>query len=308
MKKTNYISLLDSFGTFYQKSKGVEWGCPNEATQKSWQFTLLKKLGISHDKIEPLSQNGSCIDYIQYCLEYFIDKKLDYLKDSLIIVGVPDPNRIWFSEYPSISHIANLSSPMFRQSFIAYAKAHGSDFVKLENQMKAAYDFAMHGCFPEKLAFLKAKSFITYIKYIKQKYDLKIYVLPISDSEDSIGIQFNDFKTKGCLAEVQAMEMAGANSKKRKKLNAYLLSPMSPWVGSDGRINHMMLENHDILAEKLYHSITTGEDLDLTTGFITNVITKQNCLDYRTITQRNHKLPEDAIVDNVYHNIIQGPF
>lgn len=43
--------------------------------------------------------------------------------------------------------------------------------------------------------------------------------------------------------------------------------------GNDPRFNHLCLDNHDILVEKLYKTLIHGEDLDLTTGFIKDIIT-----------------------------------
>lgn len=40
----------------------------------------------------------------------------------------------------------------------------------------------------------------------------------------------------------------------------------------DPRYNHMCLDNHDVLADKLYHTFTTNAELDLTQGFFENII------------------------------------
>ena len=64
MKKNDikYVSLLDSFGTFYQKESD-DYAVPNEETKNSWQYLLFKKFDIELNKttLVPLSQNGSCI-------------------------------------------------------------------------------------------------------------------------------------------------------------------------------------------------------------------------------------------------------
>lgn len=44
---------------------------------------------------------------------------------------------------------------------------------------------------------------------------------------------------------------------------------------TDTRYNHLCLSNHKILAEKITNTITTGCELDLTTGFRQNIYTKE---------------------------------
>ena len=309
MKKNDikYVSLLDSFGTFYQKEND-DYGVPNEETKNSWQYLLFKKFGIELNKttLEPLSQNGSCIEYIQWSLDYLIECQWDIIKDATIIIGVPDPNRIWFCEYPSISHIVNLGNNGFRKGFLDHANRMGSDTYKLEKQMNSAFEFAANGCYPRELAFQKAKSFIAYIHYIRKKYDLNIIALPISESEESIGIQYNSFKTHGTLQDVQFREIAAKNDKDRVKLQNYLLSPKSLWLGADGRVNHLIRENHAILAEKIYNSMTNNVDLDLSTGFVQNIITETNYKEYKKLNI--HKLTQDTNIDTVYNNTVAGPF
>ena len=48
--------------------------------------------------------------------------------------------------------------------------------------------------------------------------------------------------------------------------------PSKNW---DLRYNHMCLSNHKILVEKIINTINTGEELDLTTGFIENNYSKK---------------------------------
>jgi hypothetical protein len=306
-RRIKYVSLLDSFGTFYQKEDD-DYAVPNEETKNSWQYLLFKKFDIELNKttLEPLSQNGSCIEYIQWALDVLIESQWETFKNATFIVGVPDPNRIWFCEYPSVSHIANLANEGFRKSFLNFANSMGSDTYKLERQMHSAFEFAANGCYPRELAFQKAKSFIAYIHYIRKKYNLNIIALPISESEESIGIQYNSFKTHGTLQDIQFKEIAAKNDKAREKNQHYLLSPMSPWLGTDGRVNHLIKENHEILAEKIYNSMTNNVDLDLSTGFVQNVITKENCIEYKKLNV--HKQSRDTNIDTVYNNVIANPF
>lgn len=46
------------------------------------------------------------------------------------------------------------------------------------------------------------------------------------------------------------------------------------WRGLDGRYNHMCLSNHKILASKMADSLINGTELDLTQGFVKNILPK----------------------------------
>jgi hypothetical protein len=52
--------------------------------------------------------------------------------------------------------------------------------------------------------------------------------------------------------------------------------------GADGRVNHLSKENHEIFTQKLYKTFTESADLDLTTDFKQNFITKENWDTYNT--------------------------
>ena len=47
-------------------------------------------------------------------------------------------------------------------------------------------------------------------------------------------------------------------------------------TGFDPRLNHMTIDNHYILSNKIADYFTTGQTLDLTSGFISNIYTEEN--------------------------------
>lgn len=301
MKKTNYISLLDSFGALYVTQTygnfSPDISSVNNVTRKSWQFELINKLNIDPNTIVPLSQNGICLEYISHALDYLINKNLTMCQDSLIMTAVPDPNRLWWCSDPSLSHVHNLTFDQVRKKILYYAKEAGEDYVDIEFKMQAVYQYGVtSGCYPPELAKQKAKHFISYIHYLRNRYDLEIVVLPISTTEDDIGIQYNKFKTIGNLQEVQAREMES------DELNLSLQELNGEWKGHDTRINHMVLDNHKILAKKIYHSITTNEDLNLLEGFKTKIITKDNAKTFKDLNLTNHSLK-----DTILYNEVKGP-
>lgn len=301
MKKTSYISLLDSFGSLYTSQRhgkfSEDMSAVNNVTRKSWQFDLVNKFNIDPDTIVPLSQNGLCLEYISHALDYLINKNLTMCQESLIITAVPDPNRLWWCSDASYSHVHNLAFPEVRKSILKYTKLAGEDYVDIEFKMKSVYQYGVtSGCYPPELAKQKAKHFISYIHYLRSKYDLEIVVLPISTTEDDIGIQYNKFKTIGTLQEIQAREMES------DELNLELQQLDGEWKGRDTRINHMVLDNHKILAKKIYQSITTNKDLDLLEGFKTKVITKDNAKTFKDLN-----LTHPSLKDEQFYDIIKGP-
>lgn len=56
------------------------------------------------------------------------------------------------------------------------------------------------------------------------------------------------------------------------ELSAYK-EVLNLFSGNDPRFNHLCLDNHDILVDKLYNTLVHGTKLDLTTGFIRDIIT-----------------------------------
>ena len=52
--------------------------------------------------------------------------------------------------------------------------------------------------------------------------------------------------------------------------------------------------------------MTNNVDLDLSTGFVQNIITEINCKEYKKLNI--HKLTQDTNIDAVYNNTVAGPF
>ena len=53
--------------------------------------------------------------------------------------------------------------------------------------------------------------------------------------------------------------------------------------GIDTRYNHMIRDNHDVMADKCLNSILTGNDLDLTTGFKRNILRGDERLTHKQV-------------------------
>ena len=53
--------------------------------------------------------------------------------------------------------------------------------------------------------------------------------------------------------------------------------------GIDTRYNHMIRDNHDVMADKCLNSILTGNDLDLTTGFKRSILRGDERLTHKQV-------------------------
>jgi hypothetical protein len=51
------------------------------------------------------------------------------------------------------------------------------------------------------------------------------------------------------------------------------------WRGLDARYNHLCLSNHEILSNKIFSAITNDTEIDLTTGFIQDILDSSTILD-----------------------------
>ena len=162
-----------------------------------------------------------------------------------------------------------------------HGKEHQFDRLKFDRQVEAARLYALHIAKPEiEMAF--GKSIFAYFKdYQNQGYKLinvPAYIdPPLADTANRKWIpeldeiKHNiDFEVKGCLDDVNINEFKGKDKLDQIK-NAYCIH-----TGSDGRVGHLSVCNHDVLVEKLYDSLVHKKDLDFTQGFKTNFITEEN--------------------------------
>jgi len=73
---------------------------------------------------------------------------------------------------------------------------------------------------------------------------------------------------KGTLYDIQMAELA---------IDPQQVNQL--WLGQDARYNHLVLDNHERLARKIVHYFQHGGELDLTQGFVQNIIDIESLTD-----------------------------
>tara|TARA_B100001287_G_C22640558_1_gene509897 strand:+ start:625 stop:1479 length:855 start_codon:yes stop_codon:yes gene_type:complete len=239
-----------------------------------WTFKLAELLNC---KPVFVSLQGSGLDYAQYQFDRRL-KKINKDKD-YIIVSHTSPSRRWFVEKaPQCSNFLNYitSNGELDETWLRAMKGMGenaSNGIPSIQQADIARHYALGVARPE-LEYLYGESIITYFRHF-QRQGYKIINIPATHEPESYNIEHNEyFKTIGNLDTVARNEFAGED-----KLKAFtkLLG------GADGRVNHLTTDNHLILTQKLYKTFTESADLDFTTDFKSNFITKGNWDSYNTL-------------------------
>tara|TARA_B100000123_G_scaffold192164_1_gene143664 strand:- start:228 stop:1109 length:882 start_codon:yes stop_codon:yes gene_type:complete len=242
-------------------------------TNNVWTYKLAEMLDC---KPIFVAVNGSGLDYAQFQFNKRLrkfNKNNDY-----IIISHTAPSRRWFVEKaPHCSNFLNyihsngeLDTGWLKQ--MLGGKEVASNGVQSMFQADIGRHYALGIARPE-LEHLYGESIITYFRYY-QKQGYNIINLPATHEPDSYNIEHNEFfKTIGNIDTVARNEFRG-----KDKLKAFT----EILQGADGRVNHLSKENHEIFTQKLYKTFTESADLDLTTDFKQNFITKENWDTYNT--------------------------
>lgn len=242
--------------------------------EQVWTFKLAELLNC---KPVFISVSGSGLDYAQYQFDRRL-KKINKDKD-YIIVSHTAPSRRWFVEKaPQCSNFLNYITTKgdLDQKWLIGMKGmneNSSTGIPSIQQADIARHYALGVARPE-LEYLYGESIITYFRHF-QRQGYKIINIPATHEPENYSIEHNEyFKTIGNLDTVARNEFAGED--KFKAFTEIL-------GGADGRINHLTTENHLILTQKLYKTFTESADLDFTTDFKSNFITKKNWESYNTL-------------------------
>lgn len=239
-----------------------------------WTFQLAELLHC-----EPIfvSVSGSGLDWCQFQFDRRL-KKINKDKD-YIIVSHTAPTRRWFVEKsPQCSNFLNYITPNgdLNKRFLTPMKGMSetaSNGVSSFHQAEIGRHYAL-GVARQELEFLYGESIVTYFRHF-QREGYKIINIPATHEPESYSVEHNEyFKTIGNLDVVARSEFVGDN-----KLTAFT----EILGGADGRMNHLSSDNHQILTQKLYKTFTESTDLDFTTDFKSNFITKKNWESYNTL-------------------------
>ena len=244
-----------------------------------WYKVLAEKLGV--DQIINNSIIGAAQDFAWFSLQNWRDH---ITSDDYLVVILTHPGRFWFIEDdPSTGKYDNVigNESQFKPNvataikmYVEYIQRPSLDTVWLENRLGwLAYNAYLCG-------WRKPLIVPAFTQDIRQAIDypnIQFAVGSLTDhvSNPEIAIPPESFRSK-------------------KELNDYIkkINDVNNMV--DVRHNHMCLSNHEILAEKLYQSLTTGIKLDLTVGFKTEIFNKLTANDPEFI---KNELDQGAVAD-----------
>ena len=226
---------------------------PGEADKTAtWPLLVAQGLSAKLDKeitlVNP-SLTGSSQDYTWKFLQQWASEEIT--PDDYLVVALTHPSRYWyFEDAPSLTNMSIVdlewNTPRHQlkaiEYYVNYIQRLELDTIHVKNRMGyIAYQILK-----------KSLNKPLFIKCFNQE-------LGHTSLWDEINVAYGDLE-----ANVQAIEFTDPNP----RLIGHL------WKKRDGRYNHMCLSNHKILAEKVLHSLLTGNRCDLTTGFIGNQLTK----------------------------------
>lgn len=216
-----------------------------------WPVFLAQKLGYS---LSNISCAGASQDWLFNRLHQI--KKHITPNDQLIIT-LSDCNRFWFFEkYPEISE----------------PKAVELGEIIGEERAKAA-EYYFRYIQRDGLSINHQLSRLGLLSHLTTLYKWRNPIVLLSFQEDVPEQELfpNLIFSKGSLIHDVSDKELETNDNKTFFVNRF-----------DIRYNHLCLSNHKILSDKLYNLIANNQQLDLTSGFIKNILKKDfaNNLDF----------------------------
>ena len=252
---------------------------------QTWQNLLADKLGYKLDR--GTARDGVGNDFIvSNLLELIVYG--DYHKDDIHIVGTSSWDRRWLvTDHPGTSHLVNLGLKSFREGILNEIDPEQKPIVA--KQMEIAYDWKVHNN-NNQLMYIEQCGLYAMINHLRQHHNIKILVIQafepplidwILEEQDP-----NDKNTlaklikaipnpnagslwdvDGYLNSVSFGEFEGNTKEERQAMREKYFRRV--WgTGADPRPCHLSVENHNILADKLYDTITNNTRLDLNNGFV----------------------------------------
>jgi hypothetical protein len=165
-----------------------------------------------------------------------------------VVVILTHPGRVWYvQDQPTMTkpeHVIVPGHDKAAEMYFRYIQRPTLDLIHLENRL----------------------GWLAYNSYLNKWR--KPLVITAFEQEMYIAKDYPDIELSiGSLTEnVANKEVEGGND---SRLYNKLMK------GYDPRFNHMCLSNHHILVDKIYESLTQGVKLDLTNGFIQNILTEE---------------------------------
>jgi len=285
--KNNIILHGDSFMSVHaieRKYHGVQK--LQFGLEQTWQSLLADKLGYVLDR--GTARDGVGNDFIVTKLMELIMFG-DYHKDDIHIVGTSAWDRRWLvPDHPGTSHLVNLGLKSFREGILN--EISPDQRPKVAKQMEIAYDWRVHTNNDNyQLIYTEQCGLYAMINYLRQYHNIKILVIqafePPWQSWQRLE-QTQENKTHmaqlikaipnpnagslwdvdGYLNTISFDEFEGDTEEERQVMRDKYFKRV--WgTGADARPCHLSVENHSILANRLYETIANNTPLDLNTGF-----------------------------------------
>lgn len=215
----------------------------NEPDQ--WSRHLANSLNTD---VRSLAFTGSSLDYMYY---KFNEIRQDIKENDVIVISVIGFERQWlFKEYP---HKSMLFSPP------------SEDKLVLE-----AIELYIRYLQSKEITEVYLINFLYNLNYISKNKNLKtILLVPYADVNEFFIYKKELFPhlhiAKGLLLEVSCNEIEKDILKRKQYIS----------FDNDTRLNHFIKSNHLILSKKLYDYVVNDIPVNLTEGFMENVLTNE---------------------------------
>jgi len=216
---------------------------PDDDNPNVWFYKVANDLGFT---LKNYSQAGVSQDW---SWEGINRLRPNLTKDDQLLIVLTHPSRYWFFEdRPGATniHIADIDKVIeperlkAAELYIKHIQRMQLDSLQLEHRLGwLNHMVTIHG-------WRKPIILLAFDQFIE---DRSLYP----------GLTF----ANGCLNDIADGEPIGPKTYEFRS---------SLFKGRDVRYNHMCLSNHAILADKIKSYMTEGKDIDLTTGFIADII------------------------------------
>lgn len=211
-----------------------------------WHIRLARQLGCSKYRNE--CQHGVSNEYIQYKISQ--NAKDIKSEDTVVIISTSITRRWFIYDKPQISNFLQL---MNLSDFMD--KSH-ENAVKLYYSELAHYDHFS----------LDFQRFLGWIHYMSDKNQWNALVIP-GFEEEGFPVS-HQYTVQGSLFDVSSKEFDSIDTRD------WFYSKYCK--GYDKRAGHLIKDNHEILSNKIFNTLTSSVPLDLSSEFKTNIITKDN--------------------------------
>ena len=238
---TGIMKKLYVFGDSYGVHFNRDYTNPTIAW--SWINLLKERLGV--DQVVNRSDLGVSNEYIQYqimCEERNIKKQ-----DVVLIISTSIMRKWFWKEFPYANIYANNLSSIVGKDRAEAGKAYLKNMFNIEFHSMTFYQF------------------LGWVHHLTDTNGWNTIIIP-GFEERGYPVSHR-YQVRGSLIDICEKEFESKNT-----LDWYWLN----FKGLDQRAGHLCKDNHQILADKIYSTLATGVELDLTVGFREKMISKNN--------------------------------